>query len=514
MRPPDRGGAASGRWAARFRALRGDGMARGGRRGGRAAAARFGSSTASTRQVDPQDLVDRLGQQFAAAGQESCRRHVLVGEGQHEGVAVQPDQGDALGQQHPGVAPPFLTMFRMSGFHPANGVEVRALAGCPRNQSWWEPPWWEPPSVGPLRGGTPWWETGRGGRRRGGRRGGGEPPARPELPRWAPGRPGATAAGRSAGTGGSHGGGAACGEASAGPRPPGPGATAGAGGATAGAGGATAGAGVAAGGPPAIRRSSRSNRATPGRGPRRGRTAGPAPQAAAPEHRSAPTAGGARWRRAVRSTRRDQVDTRDSSADPNAVACERIRSAIASAGASIRSAAEASGTAARIARSRSRSSRSSTNRRGSWPDSTTRSTRRKTAAPSCAPKATITSSSRDARRCGRAGRSHASGSSPSALDPAISWSSAGPGIPNQARHRPARPAATRRVRRPPSPVRTATPGVVAQYAGRDQPERVVVGPEPDRRQNLFRLGRREDELQVLRRLLQHHLEQRVESPRW
>ncbi len=47
---------------------------------------------------------------------------------------------------------------------------------------------------------------------------------------------------------------------------------------------------------------------------------------------------------------------------------------------------------------------------------------------------------------------------------------------------------------------------------RDQPERVVVRPRPDRRQHLVRLGRGEDEDQVFRRLL-HDLEQRVEALR-
>ncbi len=54
--------------------------------------------------------------------------------------------------------------------------------------------------------------------------------------------------------------------------------------------------------------------------------------------------------------------------------------------------------------------------------------------------------------------------------------------------------------------------VVAQRAGRDQTEGVVVGTGADRPDHLLRLRGREDELEVLRRLL-HHLQQRVEAGR-
>ncbi len=54
--------------------------------------------------------------------------------------------------------------------------------------------------------------------------------------------------------------------------------------------------------------------------------------------------------------------------------------------------------------------------------------------------------------------------------------------------------------------------VVPQRAGRDEPERVVVGPRPDGADDLLGLGGREDELQVLRRLLDH-LQQGVEARR-
>ena len=54
---------------------------------------------------------------------------------------------------------------------------------------------------------------------------------------------------------------------------------------------------------------------------------------------------------------------------------------------------------------------------------------------------------------------------------------------------------------------------VGRQAGRrDQPERVVVGPRPDGPDDLLRLGRREDELHVLRRLLDD-LQQGVEALR-
>ena len=51
-----------------------------------------------------------------------------------------------------------------------------------------------------------------------------------------------------------------------------------------------------------------------------------------------------------------------------------------------------------------------------------------------------------------------------------------------------------------------------QAGGRDQPERVVVGPRPDRPDDLLGLGRGEDELHVLRRLLDD-LQQGVEALR-
>ncbi len=83
-----------------------------------------------------------------------------------------------------------------------------------------------------------------------------------------------------------------------------------------------------------------------------------------------------------------------SSAAPKTSAWARIRSRT-SAGASMSPFSAASGTAARITRSRRRSSRSATKRRGSLPRSTTRSTTSKAAAPSPAAKASTTESSSD-----------------------------------------------------------------------------------------------------------------------
>ncbi len=70
-----------------------------------------------------------------------------------------------------------------------------------------------------------------------------------------------------------------------------------------------------------------------------------------------------------------------SSAGPKTPACACMRSST-SAGASMSPFSTASGTAATITRSRNRSSRSATNRRGSLPPSMTRSTTSKAAAPS------------------------------------------------------------------------------------------------------------------------------------
>ena len=81
------------------------------------------------------------------------------------------------------------------------------------------------------------------------------------------------------------------------------------------------------------------------------------------------------------------------SARPNRAACATSRSA-RSCGTSMSPVAGASGTAAMISRSRSRRSRSSVNRRGSWPVSITLSTTPKTVPPSPAANASTTSSRR------------------------------------------------------------------------------------------------------------------------
>ena len=84
---------------------------------------------------------------------------------------------------------------------------------------------------------------------------------------------------------------------------------------------------------------------------------------------------------------------RVSSARPNRAAWATSRSPWSSE-TSIRPVAGASGTAATMTRSRSRRSRSSVKRRGSWPVSITLSTTPNTAAPSPAANASTTSSSR------------------------------------------------------------------------------------------------------------------------
>ena len=84
---------------------------------------------------------------------------------------------------------------------------------------------------------------------------------------------------------------------------------------------------------------------------------------------------------------------RESSAAPSWDAWLRSR-AIWSWGMPCRMLPADSGTALTMMRSRNRSSRSSTKRRGSWPVCTTRSTARNTVAPSPDAKASTTSSSR------------------------------------------------------------------------------------------------------------------------
>ena len=84
---------------------------------------------------------------------------------------------------------------------------------------------------------------------------------------------------------------------------------------------------------------------------------------------------------------------RDSAPGPNAACCTRMRSSWSS-GTPRSTCATPSGIAATMMRSRSRSRRSSTKRRGSWPDSMTLSIWRKVAAPSPAASAsTVLSSS-------------------------------------------------------------------------------------------------------------------------
>ena len=199
---------------------------------------------------------------------------------------------------------------------------------------------------------------------------------------------------------------------------------------------------------------------------------------------------------------------RESSAAPKAAACWRIRSS-SSAGCSPRMLPAASGTASMMIRSRSRSSRSSAKRRGSWPPSTTRSTIGEHRRPSPAANASTVSSSSAgvgvAEQGGGHGVGHALGAG--AGEQLVEDAER---VAHRARARPARRAAARR-RLDRDALLLADRGqVVLQLAGRHQPERVVVGARPDGADDLLGLGRREDELHVLRRLLDD-LEQRVEA---
>ena len=113
--------------------------------------------------------------------------------------------------------------------------------------------------------------------------------------------------------------------------------------------------------------------------------------------------------------------------------------------------------------------------------------------------------------CSRAARSRARTRRWLPSDPAISWSSS----ERVSRDDPP-PALTTSGSTPGS---TETPSlsqrladVVEHLRGRDEPERVVVGAGPDGADDLLGLGGREDELHVLRRLLDD-LQQRVEALR-
>ena len=163
-------------------------------------------------------------------------------------------------------------------------------------------------------------------------------------------------------------------------------------------------------------------------------------------------------------------------------------------------------------RSRSRSSRSSTKRRGSCPvsiDPVDRAEHRggvprgERVDDLVEQLAVGVAEQRDGALVGRARR---------APDPAISWSS----TRQRVAHRAAAGAHDEAAARPGA---TATPSldaellhVVLQLGGRHEPERVVVGARADGADDLLGLGRREDELHVLRRLLDD-LEQRVEALR-
>ena len=111
---------------------------------------------------------------------------------------------------------------------------------------------------------------------------------------------------------------------------------------------------------------------------------------------------------------------RDSSAGPRPEAWVAIRW-IWSSGTPCRTSEAFSGTARTRMRSRKRSRRSSTKRRGSWPDWITRSTAANTEAESCAANASTTSSSSSpwVKPNSATARSYEIPSSP---EPAMSWS--------------------------------------------------------------------------------------------
>ena len=162
-------------------------------------------------------------------------------------------------------------------------------------------------------------------------------------------------------------------------------------------------------------------------------------------------------------------------------------------------------------RSRRRSSRSSTKRRGSWPVWIDAVDGGERGGGIPRPDRVDHLVEQRARGCSRAARPRARTRPTTPSEPAMSWSSS-----------------DRVSRTEPPPARTtsgSTPGststfslsrellhVVEHLRRRHQPERVVVRARADRADDLLGLGGREDELHVLRRLLDD-LEQRVEALR-
>ena len=182
-----------------------------------------------------------------------------------------------------------------------------------------------------------------------------------------------------------------------------------------------------------------------------------------------------------------------------------------SCGTSIRPVAGASGTAEMITRSRSRRSRSSVNRRGSWPVSITLST-----APNTVRAVAGGEGVDDLVEQGVGGEPEQPGGE--LVGDALGARAAhqlvehregvaGGAAAGPDHQRAARPASTSHAL-----LGAQLAQVVRQRARRDQPERVVVGPRPDRADHLVGLGGREHELEVLGRLLDE-LEQRVEALR-
>ena len=233
-------------------------------------------------------------------------------------------------------------------------------------------------------------------------------------------------------------------------------------------------------------------------------------RAAASARRAAPAAAAAPSPRASRSgPRAGSRRTAPAWPGPSRAACSTMRSISSSARPPAR-AARRPGPPAASVRSRSRCSRSAANRRGSCPASTSRSTASNTAARSPAASASTTSSI------------SATSVTPSSATARSYVTPSGPAPGQQLVEHRQRVAGRAAARADDQRVhRRGDDGALlgadalqqaAQRARRDQPERVVVGARPDRRQHLLRLGGREDEDEVLRRLLDD-LEQGVEALR-
>ena len=198
---------------------------------------------------------------------------------------------------------------------------------------------------------------------------------------------------------------------------------------------------------------------------------------------------------------------RVSSAGPKRLACS-ISRAIWSSGASMSPRSAAFGTLCRTIRSRKRSSRSVTKRRGSWPASMTWSMTVNSPAPSCSASASIVASSSVAV-------GHAELRDGLGVGDALGTRTRDHLAEHRQRVAHAAGARARDEGQRGGLGRDAllladVGQVLLQRLGRHEAEGVVVRARADGRQDLLRLRRGEDEAHVLRRLLDE-LEQRVEA---